>query len=52
MQTNEHFNSFNTERDKKMEQMLSEFKNKFGEEFGDDVVLIAYKRDKPEGSWH
>lgn len=52
MKTNEHSNLSNVERDKKIEQRLSEFKNKFGEEFGEDVVLIAYKRDKPEGSWH
>ncbi len=26
--------------------------DRIGEEFGEEVVLIAYKRDNPEGSWH
>ncbi|HYF83366.1 MAG TPA: hypothetical protein VEB00_10105 [Clostridia bacterium] len=52
MKANEHSHPSDIERDKRIEKRLSEFKNKFGEEFGEDVVLIAYKRDKPEGSWH
>ena len=52
METNKHLHPAEVERDKKIEQMLAEFKNKFGEEFGEDVVLIAYKRSKAESSWH
>ncbi len=52
METNKHLQPADVERDKKIEQRLAEFKNKFGEEFGEEVVLIAYKRDNPEGSWH
>ncbi len=52
METNEHFHLAEVKNDKKTEQMLTEFENKLGEQIGGDVVLIAYKRDKSEGSWH
>jgi hypothetical protein len=52
MDANKHFYGADLEKDKKIEQMLTDFKNKFGEEFGADVVLIAYKRNKVDGSWH
>jgi hypothetical protein len=52
METNEHFHLAEVKKDKKTVQLLTEFENKLGEQIGGDVVLIAYKRDEAEDSWH
>lgn len=52
MDVNEHFHLAEVEDDKRVKQLLTEFENKLGEEIGGDVVLIAYKRNDVEGSWH
>lgn len=52
MDMNEHFHLAEVERNKKIEQMLTEFENKLGEHLGGDVVLVAYKRNNAYGSWH
>lgn len=52
MDINEHFHLAEVKDDKKAEQLLTEFENKLGEQLGGDVVLIAYKRNDVEGSWH
>lgn len=52
MKINSHSHLSDVEKDKRIEQKLSEFKSNFNQEFGEDVVLIAYKRDNPKGSWH
>lgn len=52
MDMNEHFQLAEVEKNKKAEQLLTEFENKLGEQIGGEVVLIAYKRNKTEGSWH
>ncbi|HYE82911.1 MAG TPA: hypothetical protein VEG39_12200 [Clostridia bacterium] len=52
MDTNEHFHLAEVERDKRIEEMLTEFENKLGEHLGGDVVLVAYKRNKVEDGWH
>jgi hypothetical protein len=49
---NEHFRLAEVEKNKKAAQLLTEFENKLGEQLGGDVVLVAYKRNDVEGSWH
>jgi tetrahydromethanopterin S-methyltransferase subunit G len=52
VEKNEHFQLAEVSRDKKIEEMLTEFENKLGQHIGGDVVLIAYKRNKDENAWH
>ncbi len=52
MEKNEHFHLAEVGNDKKTVQLLTEFENKLGEQIGGDVVLIAYKRNNTEDSWH
>lgn len=49
---NEHFHLAEIEKNKKAAQLITEFENKLGEQLGGDIVLIAYKRNDVEGSWH
>jgi tetrahydromethanopterin S-methyltransferase subunit G len=52
MEQNEHFHLAEVKQNKKVEEMLTEFENKIGEQIGGDIVLIAYKRNKVEDEWH
>jgi len=52
MDVDEHFHLAEVEDDKEVVQMLTNFENELGKQLGGDVVLIAYKRNDVEGSWH
>lgn len=52
MDMNEHFQLAEVEKNREAKQLITEFENKLGEQIGGEVVLIAYKRNKADGSWH
>ncbi len=52
MDMEEHFQLAEVKENKKAAQLLTEFENELGEQLGGEVVLVAYKRNKTDGSWH
>lgn len=52
MDMSEHFEIAEVKDNKKAVQLLTEFENQLGEQIGGEVVLIAYKRSRTDGSWH
>ena len=52
MDMDKHFQLAEVEKNEKAVQLLTEYENELGEQLGGEVILVAYKRNKTDGSWH